>query len=322
MMSCAPSACRRCATRLAEEAGADGWFWSEIDLREQGPTAAAGAAALRAASAGRFWLHVDLDVLDPGSFSAAGRLRYGGLSWAELIELTTVLRREPACCGFSVCGYDAELDPDEIMPPSRSPTSSSGSPARAAGRCVGLRADASRARAPGAGPPGFVALGLELGVRAALSLLVEPLGQAVRRLGGEDRPRRQVAQHPLLDTREVRHVPADALLAAAEVVEQVRSHDRPAQAGAGADGAIDVGHARLAADDEVDGFAPERRREPVGDVARHVGAHDDGILAHRTCRTRRRGRASRGWCSSPGASSTSGTRWGGLYGCAARQRSG
>ncbi|MGO8685144.1 MAG: arginase family protein [Thermoleophilia bacterium] len=84
------------------------------ELRTVGFADAAADAARRAAQPGRFWLHIDLDVLNQGVFAAADQLRAGGLSWPELVELTTTLRKYPTCCGVSLCGYNPQLDPDEI----------------------------------------------------------------------------------------------------------------------------------------------------------------------------------------------------------------
>jgi arginase len=98
-----------------ETAVHDGGGCVEVsELRTVGFAAAAAGAALRAAQPGRFWLHIDLDVLDQGVFAAADQLRGGGLTWLELVELTTTLRMYPTCCGVSLCGYNPQLDPDEV----------------------------------------------------------------------------------------------------------------------------------------------------------------------------------------------------------------
>ncbi len=74
---------------------------------------------------------------------------------------------------------------------------------------------------------------------------------------------------------------ADALLAAAEVVEQVRPHGGPAQAGAVAHGAVHVLHGGDAAQHEVHGLAPQRGGEAVDEVAGQVAGERDRLLADR-----------------------------------------
>ena len=84
---------------------------------------------------------------------------------------------------------------------------------------------------------------------------------------------------PSLTRGEMLHVAEDALLAAAEVVEQVRPHGGPAQAGAVAHGPVHVLHGGDAAQHEVHGLAPQRGGEPVGEVAGQVAGQLDRLLA-------------------------------------------
>ena len=115
---------------------------------------------------------------------------------------------------------------------------------------------------------------------------------------------------------------ADAFFAAAEVVEQVGPHGGPAQAGAATHGAVDVLHGGDAAQDEVHRLPPQGRRQAIGEVAGQVARERSPAPCPRTRRRRKRARIASGEVSAPGASSTSGTRCGGLYGWAARQRPG
>ncbi len=57
-----------------------------------------------------WWLHVDLDVLSTTALTAVDYQQPGGLSWAQLRELTTALIGLGGCTGISVCIYNPDLD--------------------------------------------------------------------------------------------------------------------------------------------------------------------------------------------------------------------
>ena len=147
---------------------------------------------------------------------------------------------------------------------------------RAAHRLTGTFARGSR-RASGpallaaraqVGDEQGVAFRDQLVVAAPALLLRQPGVQHLGGLGRERGPRREVAQHALLDRGEVLHVADDAALAAAQVVEQMRPHGGPAQAGAAADGLVDVLDGGDAAQHEVHRLAPQRGGEAVGTGSR------------------------------------------------------
>ena len=69
---------------------------------------------LAAATAGLpapWWLHVDLDVLASTDFPAVDYPQPGGLTWAELGQITAAALAAPGCAGWSVCIYNPDLDP-------------------------------------------------------------------------------------------------------------------------------------------------------------------------------------------------------------------
>lgn len=59
-----------------------------------------------------WWLHVDLDVLSTEALPAVGHRRPGGLSWDQLTALTRSALAGPGLIGWSMSGYDADLDLD------------------------------------------------------------------------------------------------------------------------------------------------------------------------------------------------------------------
>jgi arginase len=81
------------------------------------PAGLAGADGEAARSAGVFlpapwWLHVDLDVLATGELAAVDYPQPGGLTWAQLTQITCAALRADGCAGWSVCIYNPDLDPD------------------------------------------------------------------------------------------------------------------------------------------------------------------------------------------------------------------
>lgn len=78
-------------------------------------------AAQRLRGVGPWWLHIDLDVLDPTVFPAAAVPGDdgdpGGLTWAQLTELTTGAISVGGCVGLSVALYDPTLDPERAHAP-------------------------------------------------------------------------------------------------------------------------------------------------------------------------------------------------------------
>jgi arginase len=59
-----------------------------------------------------WWLHVDLDVLATSELAAVDYPQPGGLSWAQLTEITSAALAADGCAGWSVCIYNPDLDPD------------------------------------------------------------------------------------------------------------------------------------------------------------------------------------------------------------------
>jgi arginase len=57
-----------------------------------------------------WWLHVDLDVLSTIALPAVDYPQPGGLTWAQLDELTRTLLGLGGCQGISVCIYNPDLD--------------------------------------------------------------------------------------------------------------------------------------------------------------------------------------------------------------------
>ncbi len=85
------------------------------DLHGDPAGAARGAVGQVARHAPGWWLHIDLDVLDRAEFSACGApgevMLPGGLSWAELTELTSAALQAGGCRGWSLAVYNPDLDP-------------------------------------------------------------------------------------------------------------------------------------------------------------------------------------------------------------------
>jgi len=54
---------------------------------------------------------VDLDVLASTDFPAVDYPQPGGLTWAELGQITAAALAAPGCAGWSVCIYNPDLDP-------------------------------------------------------------------------------------------------------------------------------------------------------------------------------------------------------------------
>jgi arginase len=85
------------------------------DLHGDPAGAAGGAAGQVARHAPGWWLHIDLDVLDRAEFSACGApgevMLPGGLSWAELTQLTAAALQAGGCRGWSLAVYNPDLDP-------------------------------------------------------------------------------------------------------------------------------------------------------------------------------------------------------------------
>ncbi len=77
-------------------------------------------------------------------------------------------------------------------------------------------------------------------------------------------------------TEVLEHV-LEAAGPAREVLRRDRTEQRPAQAGAGGDGAVEIGDRDHAAADQVVGLAPQRGLEPVDHVPGELGAHVHGL---------------------------------------------
>jgi len=109
--------------------------------------------------------------------------------------------------------------------------------------------------------------------------------------------------------------------AAGQVLVGEGPEHRPPQPGTLGDGSVDIGHRRHAALDQRVGLLPQRRLQPVGHVAGQLLAQPDRLLADGGVEGERASTA----CSevfSPGTTSTSGIRCGGLNGCPITTRSG
>jgi arginase len=81
------------------------------------PAELAAADGEAAISAGDFlpapwWLHVDLDVLATSELAAVDYPQPGGLTWAQLTQITCAALKANGCAGWSVCIYNPDLDPD------------------------------------------------------------------------------------------------------------------------------------------------------------------------------------------------------------------
>jgi arginase len=64
----------------------------------------------------RWWLHVDLDVLSTEALPAVDYPQPGGLTWAQLDDLTGRLVGLGGCLGLSVCIYNPDLDGGRAAP--------------------------------------------------------------------------------------------------------------------------------------------------------------------------------------------------------------
>jgi arginase len=58
-----------------------------------------------------WWLHTDLDVLATAELAAVDYPQPGGLTWAQLADLTATALATDGCAGWSVCIYNPDLDP-------------------------------------------------------------------------------------------------------------------------------------------------------------------------------------------------------------------
>ncbi|MCG5220466.1 arginase family protein [Streptosporangium soli] len=88
------------------------WFATDRDLTGRIAASVADAVATIEMAAGHWWLHVDLDVLATDQLAAVDYPQAGGLSWAELTELTAIALRRPGCAGWSITIYNPDLDAD------------------------------------------------------------------------------------------------------------------------------------------------------------------------------------------------------------------
>ena len=81
------------------------------------PAGIASEAVRRVASRGSdWWLHVDLDVLSTEALPAVDYRQDGGLSWADLTELTHSAMSAGGCLGATVTIFNPDLDPDGRYP--------------------------------------------------------------------------------------------------------------------------------------------------------------------------------------------------------------
>jgi arginase len=70
-----------------------------------------GLAAATAGLPAPWWLHTDLDVLATADLAAVDYPQPGGLSWAQLSQVTSAALAAGGCAGWSVCIYNPDLDP-------------------------------------------------------------------------------------------------------------------------------------------------------------------------------------------------------------------
>lgn len=86
-----------------------------VDLHQDPGEAGRQAVAHVAPQASGWWLHIDFDVLDREEFSACGAagevMLPGGLSWAQLTDLTSAALRAGGIRGWSLGVYNPDLDP-------------------------------------------------------------------------------------------------------------------------------------------------------------------------------------------------------------------
>jgi hypothetical protein len=85
------------------------------ELRGDPAGIAADAAQHLVRHADGWWLHIDLDVLAGSEFpacdAATDPATPGGLTWAELVTVTTAALRTGGCRGCSIGVYNTDLDP-------------------------------------------------------------------------------------------------------------------------------------------------------------------------------------------------------------------
>jgi arginase len=79
-------------------------------IRPAGLTAGRIAAAVAGLPA-PWWLHTDLDVLATAELAAVDYPQPGGLTWAQLGDVTSAALAADGCAGWSVCIYNPDLDP-------------------------------------------------------------------------------------------------------------------------------------------------------------------------------------------------------------------
>ena len=133
------------------------------------------------------------------------------------------------------------------------------------------------------GDEAVVAQCLELTDRAAGGLLVGLDDEAVEQLVGELGHVGELAPRPLQCRAELGDEVAHARLAAGHPVDEERPHRAPPQAGAEADGVVDLAHGRHAVVDEPQRLAPQRLQQAVGDESvdlhvQHERAHADAAV--------------------------------------------
>ena len=87
------------------------------DLHADPAASGRRAAQLVGSQAPGWWLHIDLDVLDAKEFRACGAATDpampGGMSWAELVTITSSALSVGGAKGWSLAVYNADLDPDQ-----------------------------------------------------------------------------------------------------------------------------------------------------------------------------------------------------------------
>jgi arginase len=85
------------------------------ELRGDPAGIAADAAQYLVRHAHGWWLHIDLDVLAGSEFpacdAATDPATPGGLTWTELVTVTTAALRAGGCRGCSIGVYNTDLDP-------------------------------------------------------------------------------------------------------------------------------------------------------------------------------------------------------------------
>jgi arginase len=87
--------------------------YSDIEVRQMGPGALGKASVdcIRA-QAGQWWFHLDLDVLSTRALCAVRYPQPGGLSWADLEQLTAEALHRPGPVGWNLTIYNPDLDPE------------------------------------------------------------------------------------------------------------------------------------------------------------------------------------------------------------------